>query len=274
MPELPEVETVRRGLEESIVGCRIRQATVMRADLRYPFPPNLSDMLRGHPVHAVERRAKYLLFTIGDAYFVGHLGMSGSFTVRRSGEISQQKHEHMCWLLEDGREVIYHDPRRFGFFIEVESFGHHPYLTSLGVEPLSPFFTPALLEATMQGKHAPIKQFLMDQRIVVGIGNIYASEILFRCHLHPTTLTHMCLPHVENIVICTRQVLEEALESGGSTLRNYADASGNTGYFQHHFHVYGREGEPCSICATPITRIVQAGRSTFFCALCQPRITP
>jgi formamidopyrimidine-DNA glycosylase len=273
MPELPEVETVCRGLRAAIQGQRITRVTLNRADLRYPFPSALPQLLEGHTINAIERRAKYLLFTIGNAHFIGHLGMSGSFVVRRCGEVVPQKHEHMCWVLEDGREVVYHDPRRFGFFVQAESFASHPFLSSLGEEPLSNDFTPALLAEKMQGKTSAIKQFLMDQRVVVGIGNIYASEILFRARLHPATPAGLCVPFAAPLVQYTRQVLEEALESGGSTLRNYATASGDTGYFQHHFQVYGREKEPCFTCVTPITRITQAGRSSFFCAMCQVRIS-
>jgi formamidopyrimidine-DNA glycosylase len=269
MPELPEVETVRRGLEAAVQGAVIKRAVLRRANLRFPFPDGLTDMLAGAQITSIERRAKYLLFTLGAERFLGHLGMTGSFVVRPHGH-TPQPHEHMVWVLEDGREVVYHDPRRFGFFLQLFEKEEHPLLASLGIEPLSDAFTPAYMQERMLGRRTPIKSWLMDAHHIVGIGNIYASEALFRSRLHPATPADACMEVAALLHESIRTVLEAALASGGSTLRNYANAEGEAGYFQHHFAVYGRAGQPCEVCTTPIIRITQAGRSSFFCPSCQP----
>jgi formamidopyrimidine-DNA glycosylase len=266
MPELPEVETVVRGLHQAVAGNVIERVELRRANLRYPFPEDLVDSLTGAKIEQINRRAKFLMFDFSSIQLVGHLGMTGAYVVRQ--KLEPQKHDHMIWYLSDGREVVYHDPRRFGFLLTTTQA--QKMLDNLGVEPFSPEFNADFLRSKMQKATSPIKVFLLNQKIVVGIGNIYASEILFRCSINPITLANQCVEKAEMLVEQTKQVLNEAILSGGSTLRNYANTSGEGGYFQHHFNVYGKAGQDCEICQTPIIRITQAGRSTFFCPNCQP----
>jgi formamidopyrimidine-DNA glycosylase len=270
MPELPEVETVVRGLSSAIKGRTIVSSQIFRPNLRFPFPEQLTDMLNGAVINAVERRAKFIIFYIADFKLIGHLGMTGAYVVRGQGEYELQKHDHMLWQFEDGTELVYHDPRRFGFLLYEKDA--QKMLDNLGVEPFSDDFNATFLREKMQRLSAPIKNFLLNQQIIVGIGNIYASEILFRCNIHPQTPTSKCLDKAESLVEQTRIVLREAISSGGSTLRNYANASGDSGYFQHNFRVYDRAGEACPTCGDVVERIVQAGRSSFFCGTCQPKI--
>jgi formamidopyrimidine-DNA glycosylase len=270
MPELPEVETVRTGLERALVGQEIVKVTLHRPNLRYPFPDGLNDKIAGVPIDAVRRRAKYLLFDIGKHTLIGHLGMTGTYVVRPAAS-PLAKHDHMVWILQNGMEVAYHDPRRFGFLLHTLRKGSesHPMLAALGMEPLSDALNAAMLAARMVGKNTPIKSYLLDQQHIVGIGNIYASEALFLSRIHPTTPTKDCIPSAAALIDAIQTVLRAAIASGGSTLRNYANASGERGYFQHQFHVYGRADAPCVHCGTFITRITQAGRSSFFCPSCQ-----
>ena len=276
MPELPEVETVRKGLEAALTGQVIKRVTLYRPDLRYPFPARLAEILEGVEISAVGRRAKYLLFDIGAHRLIGHLGMTGTYVVRPIGSLPVQPHDHMVWQLENGVEVVYHDPRRFGFLLQNthEVAASHPLLAMLGVEPLGEGLNAAFLQERMKGRQMPIKSFLMDQRFIAGIGNIYACEALFTAKIHPGQSTVSCSGHAAILVQAIKEVLLAALDSGGSTLRNYANASGEKGYFQHRFQVYGRAGKPCFQCTTLIERIVQAGRSSFFCPSCQAMHKP
>lgn len=270
MPELPEVETVRRGLMLGAQGKRIIKAELRRPNLRFPFPDNLSQRVHGQRIDAIRRRGKYLLFEIGAERLIGHLGMSGSFVIREAGALPQ-KNDHLIWELDDGHELIYHDPRRFGFLLDApEGFEAHKMVSVLGVEPLSNQLSAPYLAEKLSARAAPIKAALLDQSIIAGLGNIYVCEALFRAQIHPARPAKECVDDAEILVPIIRQVLEEALESGGSTLRNYATASGDMGYFQHRFQVYGREKKQCFQCDTEIKRIVQSGRSTFFCPACQP----
>ncbi len=265
MPELPEVETVARGLNGAIAGSVIEYAQLRRDNLRYPFPEGLVDMLCGATIETIERRAKFLIFKFSSTILVGHLGMTGAYVVRQKTE--PQKHDHMLWQLRDGREVVYHDPRRFGFLL-CESDAQK-MLDNLGIEPFNPAFTPDFLRTKMQKSTIAIKVFLLNQKIIVGVGNIYASEVLFRCNINPLMQTNQCVSKADMLVEMIQKVLLEAIESGGSTLRNYANASGESGYFQHNFNVYGKAGQDCGVCGDKINRIIQAGRSSFFCPTCQ-----
>lgn len=273
MPELPEVETVRRGLESQIVGEYIASAEVRCREFRLPVTEGLEREVGGKRVFSVTRRAKYLLLRLeGDLMIILHLGMSGRLIVRRQRSVAPHKHDHLVLYFGDGRELVLNDPRRFGLVLLTrweEELAAHPFFAGLGVEPLAAEFSPEYLKSALAKRTAPVKPALMDQRVVVGVGNIYASEALFRAGLHPETPANVCADRTDALVTAIREVLEAAIAAGGSTLRNYAQASGESGYFQHHFNVYGREGQPCFTCAAPIRRIVQAGRATFFCPACQ-----
>src|SRR6266851_2576057 len=259
MPELPEVETIRRGLALRISGRRIVRAELRRPDLRRPFPPMLATRLEGALIGALSRRGKYLLIELDDTgLLLLHLGMSGRITAA-GPELPAVKHDHVILTLDDGTVVRFNDPRRFGLidYIERGAAASHPLLAGMGPEPLEPGFDGAYLDRALAGKLTPIKAALLDQRIVAGLGNIYVCEALYRAGLSPRRLA-----------AAIRDVLGEAIEAGGSSLRDYVQANGELGYFQHRWAVYGREGEPCSgcTCAEGVRRIVQSGRSTFFCA--------
>jgi len=294
MPELPEVETVRRGLAPYLEGARIDKVTLNRGDLRFAFPMGLAEKLEGAEIGSVGRRAKYLLFGLSNGRTVlSHLGMTGSyrFADMRLDEPSRYyetetapRHDHMIWTLHHpshgDMHLIYADPRRFGFIDIYKNPEDSPYLAGLGPEPLSNAFNAGELASAFAGKKAPIKAALLDQRVVAGLGNIYVSEALHRAHILPTvaagtlvTPTGRPKAVLENLVHAVRQVLIEAIEAGGSTLRDFRKADGGSGYFQHRFAVYDREGEPCPtpLCTGTIARIVQSGRSTFYCPVCQKR---
>ncbi len=292
MPELPEVETVRRGLEPWLEQARIESVTLNRANLRFPFPADLVSALEGKTITSVGRRAKYLLIGLSSGQTVlSHLGMTGSYRFAEHGidkppryyeTENVPKHDHMVWTIdhpEHGKShLIYADPRRFGFVDLYDKPEDSPYLTGLGPEPLSNAFNADMLAEAFKGKKAPIKAALLDQRVVAGLGNIYVAEALHRAHILPTVLAGSLVnakgkpkPALEDLVSAVRQVLVEAIEVGGSTLRDFRNAEGGNGYFQHRFAVYDREGEPCPtpMCTGTIQRIVQSGRSTFFCPVCQ-----
>ncbi|MEO5807083.1 bifunctional DNA-formamidopyrimidine glycosylase/DNA-(apurinic or apyrimidinic site) lyase [Devosia sp.] len=294
MPELPEVETVRRGLEPYLKGARIDKVTLNRANLRFPFPKGFAEALEGQTVVSVGRRAKYLLIELSSGQTVlSHLGMTGSYRFAerkldkppRYYEIEPTpKHDHMVWDIthpEHGHlHLIYADPRRFGFVDLYDRAENSPYLTGLGPEPLGNNFNAAEMAQKFVGKKAPIKAALLDQRVVAGLGNIYVAEALHRSHILPTAhagalVTAKGKPKImlEDLASAVRQVLLEAIEVGGSTLRDFRNAEGGSGYFQHRFAVYDREGEPCPtpMCTGTVERIVQSGRSTFFCPVCQKK---
>lgn len=273
MPELPEVETVRAGLEQHIIGKRIARVEVRRRDLRVPVTVGFEQKVVGKCVLSVTRRAKYLLLHLENGcVIIAHLGMSGRLLLRPEGSVALQKHDHIILCFDDGQEMVFNDPRRFGLMLLVQEkeLAAHPLFAGLGPEPLEVGFSPEYLAGALEKRTAPIKPTLMDQRVVVGVGNIYASEALFRVGLHPALPASACADKAKALVKAIRDVLNAAIASGGSTLRNYAKASGESGYFQHHFNVYGRENQLCYVCATPIQRITQTGRSTFFCPTCQP----
>lgn len=292
MPELPEVETVRRGLAPYLEGARIDKVTLNRKDLRVPFPRGFIKALEGQTISAVGRRAKYLLFQLSSGkIWLGHLGMTGAFRFAEGkfkepsryyepGEDS--KHDHVVMQLSHparGRlTLIYSDARRFGFMDLFEREEDSPYLRDLGPEPLGNEFNAEEMAARFKGKSAPIKAALLDQRVVAGIGNIYASEALHRTHIRPTVPAKKLVlksgqpsARLELLAAAVRTVLTEAIQAGGSTLRDFRAADGGSGYFQHRFAVYDRAGQPCPTpgCTGTIRRIVQSGRSSFYCPVCQ-----
>ncbi|HBD90470.1 MAG: DNA-formamidopyrimidine glycosylase [Rhodobacteraceae bacterium GWE1_64_9] len=282
MPELPEVETVRRGLAPVMEGQVIAQAAVNRPDLRWPFPERMAERLTGARVLALRRRSKYILadLSTGETLLV-HLGMSGRMLI--SGAIigdfhhdhpAPAKHDHVVFDMAGGARVTFNDARRFGAMdlLPTATAEAHPLLAVLGPEPLGNDFHEAHLIARLAGKGSPIKSALLDQHVVAGLGNIYVCEVLFRAGIHPARLARDLPPaQVAGLVPIIREVLAEAIEAGGSSLRDYRQADGELGYFQHTFRVYGREGQPCTTpgCTADVQRIVQSGRSSFFCPHCQ-----
>ncbi len=280
MPELPEVETVRRGLAPVMEGVRIAQAHVNRPDLRWPFPDRMAERLTGARVERLGRRSKYLLAELdrGETLLV-HLGMSGRMLV--SGDPlgrfvhahpAPEKHDHVVFEMETGARITFNDPRRFGAMDLLPTGGAHKLLDVLGPEPLGNDFHEDHLVQAFKGKMTPVKAALLDQRIVAGLGNIYVCEALFRAGIDPRRKAgRIAATRVAGLVPIIRAVLEEAIAAGGSSLRDFKQADGELGYFQHRFDVYGREGEACRTpsCGAPIRRAVQSGRSSFFCAACQ-----
>ena len=265
MPELPEVEVTRRGLAPLLEGQKITSATVRERRLRWPIEAALEARLAGLTIRSVGRRGKYLLIDCGGpkaaGWLIVHLGMSGSLRFVDPGT-APRKHEHFD-LAAGGRVMRYTDPRRSG---PVDA---HPLLSSLGVEPLTPALSPALLHRATRGRKVSIKQALLAGDIVVGVGNIYASESLFRARINPKIAAgRVSLARFERLVPEIRAVLTAAIAKGGSTLRDFSSATG-PGYFQLEYFVYDRAGEPCRICTAPIRRIVQGQRSTFYCPVCQ-----
>jgi formamidopyrimidine-DNA glycosylase len=270
MPELPEVETVRRGLALKISGRRIVQAELHRSDLRRPFPPALVTLLEGARIGALGRRGKYLLIELDpDGLLLLHLGMSGRVTVGSSA-LPAARHDHVVLTLDDGVVIRFNDPRRFGLidYVKRGNAAQHPLLAGLGPEPLGPGFDGPYLTAKLAGKQTTIKAALLDQRIVAGLGNIYACEALYRAGLSPRRLAaSISRSRADRLAKSIKSVLTDAIAAGGSSVRDYVQADGELGYFQHHWAVYGREGEPCPgcDCAEGVRRIVQSGRSTFYC---------
>ncbi len=271
MPELPEVETIRRGLALRISGRRIVRAELTRPDLRRPFPPMLAERLTGARIGALSRRGKYLLIELDETgLLLLHLGMSGRITAAGL-DVPAAKHDHVILTLDDGTVVRFNDPRRFGLidYLVRGTEAAHALLAGMGPEPLEPGFDGAYLEQALAGKLTTIKAALLDQKIVAGLGNIYVCEALYRARLSPRRLALTVMgARAARLAAAIRDVLGEAIAAGGSSLRDYVQASGELGYFQHRWAVYGREGEPCPgcICAEGVRRIVQSGRSTFFCA--------
>lgn len=277
MPELPEVETVCRGLADALIGDRFTRITLRRENLRFPFAAGFAESLTGPRIETVGRRAKYILMQFeGDTALIGHLGMSGSFRIEKDVDPGTplDPHDHVIFETERGLRIRYHDPRRFGFLLLADraSLLDHPQLRGIGPEPLGNEFSGPILAERLAGRKSPVKVALLDQSVVAGVGNIYACEALHRSGISPRRLAaNVGRARAERLAAAIRQVLEEAIASGGSTLRNYSQTSGELGYFQHHFDVYDRAGTPCTTadCTGVIERITQAGRSTFFCQKCQ-----
>jgi formamidopyrimidine-DNA glycosylase len=289
MPELPEVETVRRGLAPAMEGARIVRADVRRADLRFPFPERFAKRLTGRRIASLARRAKYILADLDDGnVLVMHLGMSGSFRVEDGeagatpGNFHHERsnaaaHDHVVLDLEGPngrRRITYNDPRRFGYMTLVprDTLEAHPLFAGLGIEPLGNALDGAHVQNLFKGKSAPLKAALLDQRLIAGLGNIYVCEALWQAKLSPVRAAgSLTKARADLLAGAIRDVLERAIKAGGSTLRDHRLADGTLGYFQHSFRVYDREGEPCprSACKGVVARMVQSGRSTFFCPKCQ-----
>lgn len=282
MPELPEVETVRRGLIPAMEGRVIDVAKVNRPDLRWPFPDGMAQRLTGATVLSLRRRSKYILadLSTGETLII-HLGMSGRMQVSgvtiggfHYDHPAPAKHDHVVLHMERGARVTFNDPRRFGAMdlIATGSLDTHWLLDSLGPEPLGNAFHADHLIAAFKGRRTPVKAALLDQRIVAGLGNIYVCEALHRAHISPKRLAgQIGRARIAALVPVIRDVLTEAIAAGGSSLRDHRQADGELGYFQHNFRAYGRENTPCTTpeCPGTITRIVQSGRSTFYCPRCQ-----
>jgi formamidopyrimidine-DNA glycosylase len=293
MPELPEVETVRRGLEPVLAGRRISKVSLRRADLRFPFPDRFCERLEGRRIETVTRRAKYILCELDSAEtLIMHLGMTGRFTLAREGQVANLgafyfeagseaagtgPHDHVTFDLDDGTRVIYSDPRRFGM-MDLAAVGEratHKLLRAIGIEPLGNELSGPWLAEQFRKKVAPMKAALLDQRIISGLGNIYVCEALHRARISPKRKARTLVRskgHSERLDLLAseiRAVLTEAIAAGGSTLQDYQAVDGTRGAFQQRFLVYDREGGQCFTCNAPIKRIVQSGRSTFYCAACQ-----
>lgn len=270
MPELPEVETTRRGLAPHLLGHTVRRVVVRCASLRQPVPAHLPAALTGQTLQRLDRRAKYLLFGFEQGRLLAHLGMSGSLQLVAPGS-APGKHDHVD--VDFGHLTLrYRDPRRFGLLLWLDDEGDSGPLAHLGVEPLDAQFDGAWLHRATRGRTTPIKTWLMDNHHVVGIGNIYASESLFRARIHPLTPAGRLGPQrCARLAAAIHDTLNAAIAAGGSTLRDFVGGDGQPGYFQQQYFVYGRAGEACRVCGRPVQRLVQGQRSTFFCATCQRR---
>ena len=282
MPELPEIETVRRGLSPVMEGRLILEAEVRRPDLRWPLPERMAERLVGQRVERLRRRSKYILADLssGESLLI-HLGMSGRMLVSGAmlGDFhfdhpAPAKHDHVVLNMEGGARITFNDARRFGAMdlVATEQAEAHWLLAGLGPEPLGNTFDEDYLVARFRGRNTPVKAALLDQRVVAGLGNIYVCEALFRAGISPRRKAgRIAEGRVRALVPVIRQVLAEAIEAGGSSLRDYRQADGELGYFQHNFRVYGREGQPCTAsgCSDMVVRIVQSGRSSFYCPSCQ-----
>jgi formamidopyrimidine-DNA glycosylase len=282
MPELPEVETVRRGLEPVMVGAKFMHIELRRANLRFPFPPNFIHALEGRRVETLTRRAKYILVHLDNAtVLIIHLGMSGRVLISGNSmgtfhnELNKHpKHDHVVFDLDNGHRITYNDIRRFGFMdlVQASDLEACKHFKGMGIEPLSNAFNADVLTKLFAGKSTNLKAALLDQRLVCGLGNIYVCEALHRAGLSPLAAAgSINSQQAENLTMEIRLVLEEALQAGGSSLRDYTQADGSLGYFQHGFKVYDREGTKCSNsnCGGVIQRVAQSGRSTFYCEACQ-----
>ncbi|MCD6706217.1 MAG: bifunctional DNA-formamidopyrimidine glycosylase/DNA-(apurinic or apyrimidinic site) lyase [Thiobacillus sp.] len=269
MPELPEVETTRLGLLPRLQGRALRRIVVRNPRLRWPVPDDLEARLTGLTLNSLGRRGKYLLFDFGSVTQIVHLGMSGSLRFAEPGEPAAL-HDHVDWLFDGGATLRLRDPRRFGAVLWTDDVARHPLLARLGPEPLTPAFDAAYLHAQCQRRSAAIKQVIMDGQVVVGVGNIYASESLFHAGIRPATpARRLSRPACARLAEAIRQVLTAAIAAGGSSLRDYVASDGELGYFQLQTRVYDRAGQPCKTCATPIRRIVQGQRASFYCPTCQ-----
>ncbi len=276
MPELPEVETVRRGLAGALEGARLVRVEARRPDLRFPLPRGFEGALSGRKVTAVERRGKFLLIRLdGELTVISHLGMSGRFRIFTGPPPALERHDHVIFETDGGVTVRFNDPRRFGFMdmVATGALGRHPMLAALGPEPLADEFDGAVLAAALKDRRAPIKAALMDQSVVAGLGNIYASEVLFRAGLSPRRKAATVQGgRARKLARAIKTVLTEAIAAGGSSFRDHRRPDGELGYFQHAWAVYGRAGLACPDCTCDaartggIRRIRQSGRATFYCA--------
>jgi formamidopyrimidine-DNA glycosylase len=294
MPELPEVETVRRGLQPALEGATIERLELRRSGLRFPFSPRFAARLKGRRIAALGRRAKYLLAELDNGtILLMHLGMSGSFRIETEGEKDVkpvadaavyykrgklEAHDHVVFHLKGGTRVVYNDPRRFGFMLLIppKRFDAHPMLADLGFEPMGAELSAEALAPRFAKRAAPLKGILSDQRVIAGLGNIYVCEALWRARLSPKRAAGTLVradgtptARLVRLIDAVRAVIADAVEAGGSSLRDYVQANGERGLFQHRFCVYDREGKRCPRGDGTIRRIVQSGRSTFYCPVCQ-----
>ncbi len=270
MPELPEVETTRRGLSPHVVGRRVASIRVYDPRLRWPVPADLPEHLAGRTIDRLDRRSKYLLFRFGADTLLVHLGMTGSLRLLTQ-PLARRPHDHIDLLLDSGATLRYHDPRRFGAMLWISGTADaHPLLARLGPEPFDATFDADYLWRETRRRSAAIKLAVMDSHLVVGVGNIYANESLFRARIRPTTpVNRVAKPRLARLIAEIRATLTDAIAKGGSTLRDYVDSDGRAGYFQLEHYVYGREGEPCRVCASAIRTIRLGGRATSYCPRCQ-----
>jgi len=270
VPELPEVEVARRGLARHLTGQTIAKVVIRNAKLRWPIPENLPKLLHGKTIRALRRRAKYLLVEFDHGTLILHLGMSGSLCILPA-RTPAEKHDHLDLVLGDGMLMRLRDPRRFGAVLwHSGDVNAHPLLAALGPEPLGEDFDTRYLYQATRGRSVAIKQCIMDSRVVAGIGNIYANEALFRAGIRPQLAAgKLSRERCARLVEAIRATLTEAIGKGGSTLRNFVGSDGKPGYFQQHYRVYGRGGEPCRKCGAPIKQIRQGQRSSFYCKHCQ-----
>lgn len=269
MPELPEVETTRRGIEPALSGQRIDRLLVRDSRLRWPVAEELPGHLAGQRVLGIDRRAKYLLFRLGNGSLICHLGMSGSMRLVPT-DTPPEKHDHIDMLMENRLCLRYNDPRRFGCFLWAEDPASHPLLAALGPEPLQETFNGDYLYARSRGRRQPVKAFIMDQKTVVGVGNIYASEALFRAGISPLRQAgRISCARYKLLASAIREVLSAAIEQGGTTLRDFLGADGQPGYFRQRLSVYERAGQPCPGCTLPLRKRVIGQRASYFCPACQ-----
>jgi len=274
MPELPEVEVIRSGLEPLLKGAEVLDITAFRSALRYPLP-NFS-VLHGYQLECIKRRSKYLLFYFSmpsqsSIVLIWHLGMTGQFHVLRA-DAAAAKHEHVRFDFTNGKSLRYRDARRFGYaaLVQANALEQHAWLKVLGVEPLSDAFTLEGLSKHCQGRKKPIKSLIMDAHVVVGVGNIYASEALFLAAIHPKRAAgRISNKRLHDLLVAIQATLKAAIQAGGSSISDFVQVDGKPGYFAHDFNVYGREGEACRRCSGTIRRMVQSGRSSFYCSGCQ-----
>ncbi len=271
MPELPEVETTRRGIEPYVTGIRMTELVIRRHDLRQPIPQSITS-LEGQRILGVSRRSKYLLLKIDDGTtLLIHLGMSGSLRILGPGD-DWRKHDHVGITLESGRQLRFHDPRRFGLVLLLTDVDvmSHILLRSLGPEPLEEAFTVGHLKAACAKRSAAVKLVIMDAKVVVGVGNIYASEALFRAGIRPSIAAHKITRlRLAKLVAAIREVLSDSIREGGTTLRDFLNSDGEPGYFKQRLFVYERKGEPCRVCGAAISHAVLGQRSTYWCPVCQ-----
>lgn len=272
MPELPEVETTRRGVAPYLNNQIVDHVDIRIGKLRWAIPADLNEKIGGCEIEKVERRAKYLLIHFAHGVVLVHLGMSGSLRVFEKDQIPEVgKHDHVDMVLRNGTLLRYHDPRRFGAWLWYSgALEHHPLLNKLGPEPLLPEFDSAYLQDALKKQKRAIKLALMDNHVVVGVGNIYANEALFRCGILPTRpANEVSSDQIEQLVLEIKEVLTQAIAAGGSTLRDFVNSDGKSGYFQQQYFVYGRDNEACHRCAALIHKIVIGQRSSFYCPICQ-----
>ena len=270
MPELPEVETTRRGIEPFLLNQKVRKINIREFQLRWPIPKDLDKKVKNTVVTAVRRRGKYLLVSLGSGHLIAHLGMSGSYRVLEQAT-SPEKHDHFDLILGSGTTIRYRDPRKFGALLWTEERPEqHPLLRSLGPEPLSDAFNADDFYTVLQKRKAPIKTSIMDSKLVVGVGNIYANEALFASGIHPKRAANRIgRERVALLCQAIKSILANAIEQGGTTLRDFSGSDGNPGYFKQVLNVYGRAGEPCVTCHSELKEIRMGNRSTVYCGQCQ-----